>query len=292
MGPTYHKAKSVTLRDANLDERWLQDRILEDPSILGLGDLDAVGRERRQSSGGRIDLLFSDPENSTMYEVEVMLGRLNESHIIRSIEYWDIERRRWPDREHRAVIVAEEITNRFFNVIALLNRSVPIIAVQLDALLVDDKIVLNFTKVLDVFESPAVEEEVDAEPADRAYWERRSNPASLKVLDLCLELLKATKRQPEVSYIRSRITLSRSRQIFCSVRPMKQQAICRLSLRVGEERLQGIVEELQAAGVRAEPHKRPGRVRVSITPQEIGAHRATIEKILATAYDAVGGESE
>jgi hypothetical protein len=80
-----------------------------------------------------------------------MLGQLDESHIIRAIEYWDIERRCWPDREHKPVIVAEEITNRFFNVIALLGRSVPIIAVQLNALLVDEKRVLNFNKVLDCF---------------------------------------------------------------------------------------------------------------------------------------------
>ncbi len=66
-----------------------------------------------------------------MYEVEVMLGRVDETHIIRSIEYWDIERRRWPTREHRAVIVAEEITTRFFNVIALFNRAIPMIAIKL-----------------------------------------------------------------------------------------------------------------------------------------------------------------
>jgi hypothetical protein len=69
---------------------------------------------------------MSDPETGTRYEIEIMLGALNESHIIRAIEYWDIERQRYPTLEHRAVIVAEEITSRFFNVIRLLNRAVPI----------------------------------------------------------------------------------------------------------------------------------------------------------------------
>ena len=54
-----------------------------------------------------------------------MLGALDESHIIRTIEYWDVERQRFPTHDHRAVIVAEEITSRFFNVIRLLNRAVP-----------------------------------------------------------------------------------------------------------------------------------------------------------------------
>jgi hypothetical protein len=39
------------------------------------------------------------------YEIEIMLGNLNESHIIRAIEYWDIERQRRPQSDHRAVII-------------------------------------------------------------------------------------------------------------------------------------------------------------------------------------------
>ena len=31
-----------------------------------------------------------------MYEVEVMLGETDPSHIIRCIEYWDIEKRKYP----------------------------------------------------------------------------------------------------------------------------------------------------------------------------------------------------
>jgi hypothetical protein len=56
------------------------------------------------------------------------LGMTDESHIIRTVEYWDTERRRWPQYEHVAVIVAEEITGRFFNVISLFNGFIPIIA--------------------------------------------------------------------------------------------------------------------------------------------------------------------
>jgi hypothetical protein len=33
-----------------------------------------------------------------------MLGATDESHIIRCIEYWDIERRRYPAYEHCAVL--------------------------------------------------------------------------------------------------------------------------------------------------------------------------------------------
>src|SRR5205807_10479804 len=113
--------------------------------------LGIAGREHRQPMGGRIDFLMRDAEAETYYEVEIMLGALDESHIIRSIEYWDIERQRRPHFDHRAVIVAEQITSRFFNVIRLLNRAVPMIAVQLNAFpLEEGAIGLHPTTVLNV----------------------------------------------------------------------------------------------------------------------------------------------
>jgi hypothetical protein len=106
----------------------------------------------------------------------LMLGALDESPIIRTIEYWDIERQRYPTYEHRAVIIAEEITARFFNVIRLLNRAVPLIAIQLTAIpLSKDEIILHGIKVLDIFEEAEPEEESAGEQVDRKYWERRAS---------------------------------------------------------------------------------------------------------------------
>ena len=175
------KATPVRLRDLGLDERWLQDRIEEDPAILGIGDVNIVRREKTQTSGGRIDFLMYDPDRERRYEVEVMLGALDASHIIRTIEYWDVERQRFPAYDHRAVIVAEEITSRFFNVIRLLNRAVPIIALQLNAFTVDAAVVLHFTKVLDVLQETKDDEEEGGEPVDRRDWERKAGPESLAV---------------------------------------------------------------------------------------------------------------
>ena len=116
----YSKIERINLRE-HFSERWLQDIIEKDPTIIGLGEVEVYRRERKQSSGGRIDFLMVNSDNTTMYEVEVMLGSTDESHIIRTIEYWDLEKRRFPSRNHKAVIIAENITNRFFNVISLMN---------------------------------------------------------------------------------------------------------------------------------------------------------------------------
>ncbi len=49
----YTKADPKTLRELGLDEKWLQERINEDASILGLGDLTVIERERSQPTGAR-----------------------------------------------------------------------------------------------------------------------------------------------------------------------------------------------------------------------------------------------
>ncbi|MCL4855582.1 MAG: hypothetical protein KJZ78_29810, partial [Bryobacteraceae bacterium] len=111
-----HIAQSLSLREAGFDEYWLQQQIFDNPVCLGLGELEAISKERLQSSGGRLDLLLKDPADDTMYELEVMLGETDETHIIRTIEYWDNEKRRWPQRQHFAVLLAEHINRRYFNV--------------------------------------------------------------------------------------------------------------------------------------------------------------------------------
>lgn len=68
-----------------LNEKWVQERIAEDPSILGLGDVILKDKERLQPGAGRLDLLLQDPDSNQRYEVEIQLDRTDESHIIRTI---------------------------------------------------------------------------------------------------------------------------------------------------------------------------------------------------------------
>lgn len=98
----FAKFEPVSIRNhAELNEKWVQDRIAEDPAILGLGDVVLKDRERIQPKAGRLDILLQDAESNRRYEVEIQLGATDESHIIRTIEYWDIERKRYPSMNIR-----------------------------------------------------------------------------------------------------------------------------------------------------------------------------------------------
>ncbi len=246
------KVQPIRMKKLGLDERWLQDRVDEDPTLLGLGDLHVIRRERRQPSGGRIDFLMSDPEEDIRYEIEIMLGTLDESHIIRTIEYWDIERRRFPALDHRAVIVAEDITNRFFNVINLLNQAVPIIALQLSAFQVEDSVVLLFTKVLDITEAGDDEEE-DAEQVDRNYWEKRSNPKSLAVSDAVMKLVPAEGKPLRVTYNRSHLAIASVGRNFIWLHPRRNAVHCRVTLRIKFDERDSAIQRLDEVGVSARP---------------------------------------
>lgn len=223
----YIKHEVITLKGHPLyNESWVRDKIKDDPSILGLGELEIKDVERRQPKAGRLDLLLRDPETERRYEVELMLGATDASHIIRTIEYWDIERKRYPQYEHCAVIVAEDVTSRFLNVIGLFNSSIPIIAIQMNALKVNSNLVLHFTKVLDEIERGDDDEYGDGpDPlTDRPYWEERSSKASVAVADECLSILNSSHPGFSLEYKKNYIGLKKDGENkgFIRLKPKKQ----------------------------------------------------------------------
>lgn len=225
-------------RHPTLNERWVQEQIANDPTILGLGDIVLRDRERIQMSGGRLDLLLQDPETLKRYEVEIQLGTVDESHIIRTIEYWDLERKRYPQYEHAAVIVAEEITSRFLNVISLFNGSIPLIALKMTAYKVGEQVFLTFVKVMDeVVYGLVDEDEQIAEPTDRAYWEKRSSKKSLDLMDYLMTLVNEVEPTATPKYNKHYVGLSvdGSPSNFVDFKPRKSGLIMTFRLPKTEE---------------------------------------------------------
>ena len=156
----------AALPDFNEDK--LQEYVFEYPEVLDLGEVHGLRREKIQPSGGRVDMVLEDGDN--WYEVEIQLGATDPSHIIRTIEYWDNERWRYPQFNHVAVLIAEEVTGRFFNVISLFNKHIPLIAYQMSAFRTEDgNITLAFSKVLDLV-MREVPEEMETPVHDYGFW--------------------------------------------------------------------------------------------------------------------------
>lgn len=234
----YIKPEVISLKNSNeCNEKWLQARIEEDPSIIGLGELEFRDTEKIQVGGGRLDTILYDPEDKKRYEVEIQLGKTDESHIIRTIEYWDLERKRNPQYEHCAVIIAEDITSRFLNVISLFNGFIPLIAIQVKAIQVGDKISLFFTKVLDETKFDLLDEDTISEPTDRTYWDKRASKDSLKITDNLLKELGDLTQEYKLKYNKHYIGLEKDGMAnnFISFIPRKTSMILHLKLDKVEE---------------------------------------------------------
>ena len=209
---------------AEYNEAWLQKQIAENPSVLGLGELHLRAKEKILTYG-RLDILLedSDSDNPTRYEVEIQLGDTDESHIIRTIEYWDLERKRYPQYEHIAVLVAEGVTGRFLNVLNLFNGHIPLVVLKLDAFKVDNDVALHFTKILDRVQLGVPEEDETSEPANRSYWEKRSCPEMLKIADALFGIVKSVEANVVQNYNRYYIGLLRNNVAanYCYFKPKK-----------------------------------------------------------------------
>lgn len=281
---TYQRAQTISLRsNAEYSEKWLQERIAEDPSLLGLGDLVVRDIERRQPRAGRLDLLLSDAETGTRYEVELQLGSTDEAHIIRTIEYWDIERSRYPQFDHVAVIVAEDITSRFLNVISLFNKSIPLIAIQMNALKVGDAVTLHATTVLNLMAVGTEDDEDEpGQSADRAFWEGRGSVAMVRLADEFLALANNIAPGHELKFNKHYVGISRSglANNFLTFRPRRNHLIVEFRIPQSEE----LTARLDASGLDTLGYeKRFGYYRIRATGPEVVEHRALILELIATA---------
>jgi hypothetical protein len=292
MSLNYEKLTHLDLKThPELDEKWVQDRIAEDPTILGLGDVILKDRERNQPRAGRLDLLLQGIDGNRRFEVEIQLGKTEESHIIRTIEYWDIERKRYPQYDHTAVIVAEEITSRFLNVISLFNGTIPLIAIQMRAVQLGNSVSLVFTTVLDQVQLGLVDEDEEVhEATDRTYWETRGSKTTVAMADELLEILKELDPALELKYNKFYIGLARQglADNFVIFRPQKNSMRVEPRLKKNEE----IEQKIEAAGLDVMDYDiRWSRYRIRLGKGDARKHAEILRELFSAAHKEFGGGS-
>jgi hypothetical protein len=274
-------AASLSIREAGLDEYWLQKQIYENPACLGLGELDALDKERRQGSGGRLDILLKDPEDDAMYEVEVMLGETDETHIIRTIEYWDNEKRRWPQRKHFAVLVAEHINRRFFNVIHLLSHSIPIIAIQASLLQVSGQRFLSFTKVLDTYEEVDDGTSIETQTYNREAWNKKAS-WTLETADALFEIAKEVIPDVALSYVKHYVAIvGKKNYVWLHKRSSGKSLVGFRISDIHWEKVAGLLD-----GANIVPNRRKSSFLIVLDQQLIKTHRDVLRQILELSKEA------
>ena len=277
--------EKINLKDHPiLNEHWLQDVIAKSPEILGLGDLVLKDKERKQPRAGRLDILLQDAEINKRYEVEIQLGKTDESHIVRTIEYWDIERKRYPQYEHCAVIVAEEITSRFLNIVSLFNGNIPLIAIQLTAYKNGEDYFLVFNTILDEMNLGLVgEDEEVSEITDRHYWENiKGTVKTVKIVDEVLTIITEILPGYELKYNKFYIGLAQNGNTDNFIIFLAKKSFMRIEIRLN--RSDELEKEIEEKGLDLMDYeKRGGRYRIKLSMNDIKKHRDFIAYLIRKA---------
>lgn len=276
----------ISLRDhPEFSEKWLEDQIAENPSILNLGEVEVRGRQRMQPRAGRLDLLLEDLENRKRYEVELQLGKTDESHIIRTIEYWDIERKRYPQYDHCAVLVAEDMTSRFLNVIGLFNGFIPIIAIQMQALKVNEGIALVFTKVLDELQL-GIDDTATSEKIvrTRSDWEQKVPKNILQLVDELFENIKKLDSSYELNYRKYFIGLARSGIANNFVHFKPKQKFLKITFKC--EQSDELEKQLETAGIELLGYeKKWHEYTIRLTSSDYSSNKELLANVIKIAYE-------
>lgn len=281
----YAPTKIFSLKNhPHYNESWLHQIILSDLTVLNLGDLEFRDHERRQPRSGRLDLLLEDVEIKKRYEVEIQLGATDESHLIRTIEYWDNERKRYPQYDHCAVIIAEDITSRFLNVISLFNGHIPIIAIQVKAFQINGQISLLFTKVLNEIELGIPENEIQEPEKNRSYWEEKGTPNTVQLADSILNYILEFASGFQLKYNKHYIglTLNNKAQNFISLKPQKTNIRIDLGCQIDDE-FRSFLEKEGLDVYEYNPHWKVHPI--SLSTEQIQSKQTVVIKALKYAYE-------
>lgn len=278
--------KLISLKERqDTSERWVENQLVENPTILGLGEVEIRGRQRSQPRAGRLDLLLENTESKKRYEVEIQLGRSDESHIIRTIEYWDFERKRYPQYEHCGVIVAEDITSRFLNVINLFNGIIPMIAIQMRAYELTEGVALTFTKVVDELELGEDDSTVIVKgTTTRNDYEESVPKQILERVDGLYKILTTIDPAFELNYTKYYIGLARAGIVnnFIQFRP--KQNFLKLTFKCAQS--SELESEMEAAGLDIMGYDQKWReYTIRVTPKEFQAQGRLLGGIIKRAYD-------
>ena len=122
-------------------EQWLVRRVSEDPASLGLGDLEFIPA-RPSCRAGQVGLLLEDRAELRFYVVELQFGLTDDHHVIRVVERWSADRKRQRSDRCVAVLVAEQVPQRYLNLLQLIGRAVPLLAMGMQVSPIERKIAM------------------------------------------------------------------------------------------------------------------------------------------------------
>ncbi len=116
-----------TVSELGKDEAWLQGWLKEQPSRMGLGELEVTDG----AADDEDDRSFVATDEQRCLSVDVRLGEMDASHGFQLLDNWARNRVRHPDKTHVAVLVTERTGERYRATLQTLSEHLPLVVVEL-----------------------------------------------------------------------------------------------------------------------------------------------------------------
>jgi hypothetical protein len=277
-------------RHKDFDEAWVEKTIKNFPEMLGLGGLSNFQSQLIQQRVGRLDLLADNLSREQRFVIELMLGELDASHLMRVMDYWlkrknqDID----SDLELVAVLVAEKVlVSRYFPLIQFLAQKLgsdlPLIVIEMTALKVGDQMTLSFAQVIDSSQEEIVEGEIEGRVAtDHAYWVNRSSQDGMHIVDELISILKQLDPSISARYNTNYVGITKKNRANNFVWFSPKRKFVRCNVKVSDPA--GWQERLAALGV--EVIEASGQLlRFRLKKEQLEASLETFKELLKASYD-------
>ena len=156
----------------------------------------------------------------------------------------------------------------------------------MQAIKVGESMTLVFTKVLDEFTRGLVDEDEDAEaaPTDRAYWEQRASKATVALADKMLDVLREFDSSLNLKYNKFYIGLERDGRPYNFVHfiPRKNQLNVVFKLPQSEK----LDSKIDAADLDTlEYNERWGQYRLRLTKDDVNDMSEVLKELSQLAYE-------
>ncbi len=115
-----------TITDLGKDEAFLQGWLKEQPSRLGLGELEVT-----EGVADEDDRSFAATDDDHCFSVDVQLGEMEASRGFQVLDNWARNRVQHPDKTHVAVLVTEAVSDRYETTLQTLAEHLPLVVVEL-----------------------------------------------------------------------------------------------------------------------------------------------------------------
>jgi len=283
---TYVPAKAFSLKaHPDFDEAWLEKLISEHPEILGFDEGTKVVRSQiLQKSGGKVDLLLRDDEDEKLYTVELMLGELDASHIVRTLDYFLREQARpeTKDWTHVAVLVAEDIlSSRFLGVVEYLSKIMRLIVIQLSALRVGEDFTLKSARIFDGTAEREGEIE-QQEKITREDWIKKSSTASIELVEKFSPMLEQLANDLRLTYKKHLIGIAIGNRAENFVQFYPKRDFVRVGVRISNAA--DWRKRMGDAGFNVVGVQEADRVRFRVSPEQFEAHRDLFADFFNQSY--------